>query len=88
MGYLDGFLVTLRQHRLFGGDKVTTSYSGGRVFKQHKKVAGRDEKIAKPARLHGRPMPDRLDLRQTARWAECRSAVDHCRDAPQLRLDA
>ena len=40
------------------------------------------------ARLHGRPMPDRLDLRQTARWAECRSAVDHCRDAPQLRLDA
>jgi len=40
------------------------------------------------ARLHGRPMPDRLDLRQTARWAECRGAVDHCRDAPQLRLDA
>jgi beta-N-acetylhexosaminidase len=40
------------------------------------------------ARLHGRPMPDRLALQQTARWLECRAAVDHCRDAPQLRLDA
>jgi beta-N-acetylhexosaminidase len=40
------------------------------------------------ARLHGRPMPDRFELRQTARWTECRAAVDHCRDAPQLRLDA
>ena len=40
------------------------------------------------ARLHGRPMPDRLALQQTPRWLECRAAVDHCRDAPQLRLDA
>jgi beta-N-acetylhexosaminidase len=40
------------------------------------------------ARLHGRPMPDRFALRQGARWVECRAAVDHCRDAPQLRLDA
>jgi beta-N-acetylhexosaminidase len=40
------------------------------------------------ARLHGRPMPDRFELRQSARWLECRAAVDHCRDAPQLRLDA
>jgi len=40
------------------------------------------------ARLHGRPMPDRYALQQTPRWLECRSAVDHCRDAPQLRLDA
>jgi beta-N-acetylhexosaminidase len=40
------------------------------------------------ARLHGRPMPDRLALQQTARWLECRAAVDHCRDAPQLQLDA
>jgi beta-N-acetylhexosaminidase len=39
-------------------------------------------------RLHGRPMPDRLALQQTARWLECRQAVEHCRDAPQLRLDA
>jgi beta-N-acetylhexosaminidase len=40
------------------------------------------------ARLHGKPTPDRYDLRQSARWLECRAAVDHCRDAPQLRLDA
>jgi len=40
------------------------------------------------ARLHGRPMPDRYTLQQTARWQECRSAVDHCRDAPSLQLDA
>ncbi len=30
MGYLEGFGVTLRQHRLFGGKQVTTEYSGGR----------------------------------------------------------
>ena len=29
MGYLEGFLVTLRQHRMFGGKRVTTEYSGG-----------------------------------------------------------
>ncbi len=40
------------------------------------------------ARLHGRPGPGRLALHQTARWVECRAAVDHCRDAPQLQLDA
>jgi beta-N-acetylhexosaminidase len=40
------------------------------------------------ARLHGRAMPDRFALRQSARWLECRAAVDHCRDTPQLRLDA
>jgi beta-N-acetylhexosaminidase len=40
------------------------------------------------ARLHGRPMPDRHALLQSARWQECRSAVDHCRDAPSLQLDA
>jgi hypothetical protein len=25
MGYLDGFAVTIRQHRLFGGKQVTTA---------------------------------------------------------------
>ena len=66
MGYLDGFLVTLRQHRFLGGEKVTTSYSGGRVFKsrsgkKNKNVAGRDEKIAKPERLHGRHVLNRYE---------------------------
>ena len=40
------------------------------------------------ARLHGRPMPDRFALQKSARWQECRGAVDHCRDAPNLQLDA
>ena len=61
MGYLDGFLVTLRQHRFLGGDRVTTSYSGGRVFKKKKSVAGRDEKIEKPERLHGRHVLNRYE---------------------------
>ena len=62
MGYLGGFLVTLRQHRLFGGDRVTTSYSGGRVAKKGKRdVEGRDEKIPKPERLHGRHVLNRYE---------------------------
>jgi beta-N-acetylhexosaminidase len=40
------------------------------------------------ARLHGRPMPDRFELPRTARWLECRAAIDHCTDAPPLKLDA
>ena len=61
MGYLDGFLVTIRQHRIFGGERVTTSYSGGRVAKKGKSTEGRDEKIAKPERLHGRHVLNRYD---------------------------
>ena len=40
------------------------------------------------ARLHGRPGPALRELTQDARWLECRAAIDHCRDAPVLRLDA
>ena len=61
MGYLDGFLVTLKQHRIFGGTRVTTPYSGGRVAKQGKDVEGRDEKIAKPERMHGRHVLNRYE---------------------------
>ncbi|MEI8239496.1 MAG: 4Fe-4S binding protein, partial [Actinomycetota bacterium] len=61
MGYLDGFLVTIRQHRIFGGERVTTSYSGGRVAKKGKSVVGRDEKIDKPERLHGRHVLNRYE---------------------------
>jgi beta-N-acetylhexosaminidase len=39
-------------------------------------------------RLHGRPMPEREQLRKTAQWAECQRAIDHCRDAPSLQLNA
>jgi NADH-quinone oxidoreductase subunit I len=65
MGYLDGFVVTLRQHRLFGGKRVTTQYSGGRYAKKHGKAdnpdVGDDEKIAKPERLHGRHVLNRYE---------------------------
>jgi NADH-quinone oxidoreductase subunit I len=61
MGYLDGFLVTLKQHRVFGGKLATTSYSGGRVAKKGKPTEGRDEKIPKPERLHGRHVLNRYD---------------------------
>ncbi|MCB0999111.1 MAG: NADH-quinone oxidoreductase subunit I [Acidimicrobiales bacterium] len=61
MGYLEGFGVTLRQHRLFGGKRVTTSYSGGRVAKKGKAVEGKDEKIPKPERLHGRHVLNRYE---------------------------
>ena len=61
MGYLEGFAVTLRQHRLFGGKRVTTQYSGGRVAKKGKAVEQRDEKIDKPERMHGRHVLNRYD---------------------------
>jgi beta-N-acetylhexosaminidase len=38
--------------------------------------------------LHGRPMPVRAELLATARWKECRAAIDHCHDTPSLQLDA
>jgi beta-N-acetylhexosaminidase len=39
-------------------------------------------------RLHGRPLLPRAELLQSAQWIECRKAVDHCRDAPSLQLNA
>jgi hypothetical protein len=33
-------------------------------------------------------MPGRQELAQDPRWIACRAAIDHCRDAPVLRLDA
>jgi NADH-quinone oxidoreductase subunit I len=60
MGYLDGFLITLRQHTKLGGTRVTTSYSGGRAHKKGK-AESKDEKIAKPERLHGRHVLNRYE---------------------------
>lgn len=58
MGYLDGFAVTIRQHRLFGGKQVTTQYSGGRTARKKNKIGDpdieADRKSPKPERLHGR----------------------------------
>ncbi len=65
MGYLDGFAVTIRQHKLFGGKRVTTEYSGGRSARKKGKGndpdVGDDEKIAKPERLHGRHVLNRYE---------------------------
>jgi NADH-quinone oxidoreductase subunit I len=58
MGYLGGFLVTIRQHG--AKNKVTTEYSGGRVYRRKKKT-NRDEKIEKPERLHGRHVLNRYE---------------------------
>jgi NADH-quinone oxidoreductase subunit I len=55
MGLLDGFAVTMRQHRLFGGARVTTEYSGGRSRDAH------DVKVDKPERLHGRHVLNRYE---------------------------
>lgn len=60
MGYLGGFLVTIRQHGR--KNRVTTQYSGGRLFKRDKrKAATMDVKIDKPERLHGRHVLNRYE---------------------------
>src|SRR5689334_16990938 len=65
MGYLDGFLVTIRQHVLFGGKRVTTEYSGGRGARKKGRATDpdvdHDTKIAKPERLHGRHVLNRYE---------------------------
>jgi NADH-quinone oxidoreductase subunit I len=53
MGYLQGFLVTLRQ--IGRSHKVTTQYSGGL------EAGHRDEKSPKPERLHGRHVLNRYE---------------------------
>ena len=70
MGYLEGFGVTIRQHRLFGGKRVTTKYSGGRSRGAGRKQGRRPTPApdvrrrrqgAKPERLHGRHVLNRYE---------------------------
>jgi NADH-quinone oxidoreductase subunit I len=65
MGYWQGFGVTLRQHRLFGGKRVTTEYSGGRTAKRRGRAGeadvDEDEKSPKPERVHGRHVLNRYE---------------------------
>jgi NADH-quinone oxidoreductase subunit I len=67
MGYLDGFLVTLRQHRALGGERKTDPYSGGRVVRRQGKTDSAppdfddDVKAPKPERLHGRHVLGRYE---------------------------
>ena len=58
MGYFGGFLVTMRQHG--ARNKVTTEYSGGRVFRR-KNNDVKDKKIDKPERMHGRHVLNRYE---------------------------
>ena len=73
MGYLDGFVVTIKQHRLFGGKRLTKNYSGGRVSKKHVAKGGQSDPLDKgdekgaastpaqpsaPGQLAQRPPPD------------------------------
>ena len=39
-------------------------------------------------RLHGRPMPGREQLHKTTQWADSQRAIEHCRAAPSLQLNA
>ena len=57
MGYLGGFLVTLRQ--VGRRNKVTREYSGGRELRKGRPQ--RDEKADKPERLHGRHVLNRYE---------------------------
>ena len=65
MGYLEGFGVTLRQHRLFGGKQVTRRYSGGRVARRKGRPTDpnipEDQKADKPERVHGRHVLNRYE---------------------------
>jgi len=73
MGYLEGFGVTLRQHRLFGGRRYTKRYSGGRAARKtvgpEERERGElaspdardDDKAPKPERLHGRHVLGRYE---------------------------
>ena len=71
MGYLEGFGVTLRQHRLFGGKRYTQRYSGGRMARKAADKDGAtglsapdaagDDKSPKPDRLHGRHVLNRYE---------------------------
>ncbi len=72
MGYLEGFGVTIRQHRLFGGRRYTDRYSGGRAVRRAQAKAKQADQLApfdapddvkkqKPARLHGRHVLGRYE---------------------------
>jgi NADH-quinone oxidoreductase subunit I len=60
MGYLGGFAITARQIKsLAGGVRVTRQYAANDRKKDT--AAGRDEKVPKPERLHGRHVLNRYE---------------------------
>jgi beta-N-acetylhexosaminidase len=73
-----------------GCDLLPICNDRGAVLATLEELAGEADPLSQVrlVRLHGRPMPPRPELLASARWTECRAAVDHCRDAPSLQLDA
>ena len=71
MGYLEGFGVTIRQHRLFGGKRLTKNYSGGRAAK--KALKGRAPRRA-GRRPRRRPTP-RDDVKIGQAGPRCTAAT-------------
>jgi NADH-quinone oxidoreductase subunit I len=62
MGLFEGFTVTLRQHRLFGGKRVTEPYSGGRAARKLVTRRHGKRKAAEPAADGSEPLA-RTDAR-------------------------
>jgi len=84
--------VTERARRALaaGCDVLALCNDRPAVLATLEELAGESDPLSQVrlARLHGRPMPKRAELQQTARWLECRKAVDHCLEAPSLQLNA
>jgi len=73
-----------------GCDLLPVCNDRGSVLATLVELAGQADPLSQVrlVRLHGRPMPSRPELEQSARWIECRNAVDHLSDAPSLQLNA
>ncbi len=79
-----------RQALAAGCDVLAICNDRSGVLDTLEELAGETDPLSQVrlVRLHGRPTPARRELAELPRWQECRSAVAHCRDAPELRLDA
>jgi len=80
-----------RQALAAGCDVLAICNDRSGVLDTLEELAGETDPLSQVrlVRLHGRPAPpSRETLAAMPRWQECHRAVSHCRDAPELRLDA